>query len=194
VNPPPTPPVNSGAVTNPGVIQQLNAELAAADAIIKKDPSNLIGYLQRGNVYANEKHWDLATADYQHALQIDGTCVVAAFNISEIEFLQGHYEAARPGFVAIVNNSDFGDLAKYRVFLCDLFGGHEQVAGKELAVFNQVGSEASYYFANVAWSAYHKNQNDAQSWLDSAKNIFAPAKVTQYAQPLVNLGYINLAS
>ena len=182
------------AVTNPTSTTQLDAELAAANEIVKKAPSSVVGYLQRGNVYANERQWDLAQADYRHALEIDHTCGVAAFNIAEIDFLQGHYDAARPGFLSVVNSSDYGDLAKYRVFLCDLFGGHEQIAAKELAVFNQVGSEASYYFANVAWSAYHKKQDDAQSWLESAKNIFAPAKVTQYAQPLVNLGYINLTS
>jgi len=188
------PPAVSDAPVDPAKLKQLDAEVAAADSIVKKNPSNLVGYLQRGNAYGNERRWDLARSDYQKALAIDPKCTTAAFNIAELEFMQGHYDAARPGFLAIVNNFDFGDLAKYKVFLCDLFGGHEQVAARELAVFNQVGSEASYYFANVAWSLYHKKSDSAQSWWQSATQIFAPNKVNLYAKPLIDLGYIKVAS
>ena len=188
------PPAVSDVPIDPAKLKQLDAEVAAADAIVKKNPSNLVGYLQRGNAYGNERHWDLAKSDYQKALQLDPKCTTAAFNIAELEFMQGRYDAARPGFLAIVNNMDFGDLAKYKVFLCDLFGGHEQVAARELAVFNQVGSEASYYFANVAWSLYHKKSDSAQSWWQSATQIFAPDKVNLYAKPLIDLGYIKVTS
>jgi tetratricopeptide (TPR) repeat protein len=179
---------------DPAKLKQLDAEVAAADAIVKKNPSNVIGYLQRGNAYGNERRWDLARSDYQKALEIDPKCTTASFNTAELDFLQGRYDAARPGFLAIVNNTDFGDLAKYKVFLCDLFGGHEQVAARELAVFNQIGSEASYYFANVAWSLYHNKASAAQSWWQSATQIFAPDKVNLYAKPLIDLGYIKVAS
>jgi hypothetical protein len=183
-----------GAPIAPARLKQLDAELAAADAIVKKNPSNVIGYLQRGNAYGNERKWDLARSDYQKALEIDPHCATASFNTAELDFMQGRYDAARPGFLAIVNNTDFGDLAKYKVFLCDLFGGHEQVAARELAVFNQIGSEASYYFANVAWSLYHNKSAAAQSWWQSATQIFAPDKVNLYAKPLIDLGYIKVAS
>jgi hypothetical protein len=182
------------APVDPNRLKQLNAELAAADAITRKDASNVIGYLQRGNAYGNLKQWAQAKADYQHALQLNSKCTAASFNLAEIEFMQGHYDTARPGFMSIVNDGDFGDLAKYKVFLCDLFGGHEQTAAEELAVFNQVGSEASYYFANVAWSLYHKKSDDAKSWWDSANSIFPPQKVQLYAKPLIDLGYVKVAS
>jgi hypothetical protein len=178
----------------PAKLKQLDAELAAADAIVSKNPSNVVGYLQRGNAYGNERKWDLSRADYLKALDLDPKCTTASFNMAELDFMQGHYDAARPGFLAIVNNTDFGDLAKYKVFLCDLFGGHEQVAARELAVFNQIGSEASYYFANVAWSLYHNKSSAAQSWWQSATQIFAPDKINLYAKPLIDLGYIKVAS
>jgi hypothetical protein len=188
------PSADSAPPIPPDKLKQLDAELAAADAIVKKDPSNVVGYLQRGNAYGNERKWDLARADYQKALEIDSKCTTASFNMAELDFMQGHYDAARPAFLGIVNNADFGDLAKYKVFLCDLFGGHEQVAARELAVFNQIGSEASYYFANVAWSLYHNKSSAAQSWWQSATQIFAPDKINLYAKPLIDLGYIKVAS
>jgi len=184
---------NDGTTLDPAELKQLDAEVEDAAAILKKDPSNVVAYLQRGNAYGNERRWDLARSDYQKALEIDPKSTPASFNLSELEFMQGHYDTARPGYLALVNNTEFGDLAKYRVFLCDLFGGHEQAAARELAVFNEVGSEASYYFANVAWSLYHKKP-DSRSWWQSATQIFAPKKVNIYAKPLIDLGYLKVDS
>jgi len=192
VSPPPSP--ADAPPIPPAKMKQLDAVLAKADAAVKQDPGNVIAYLQRGNAYGSERHWDLALQDYKKALQIDPKCVTASFNMAELEFLQGHYDAARPGFLAIVDNADFGDLAKYKAFLCDLFAGHEQAAARQLQVFNQVGSEASYYFANVAWSLYHKKSDAAQNWWQSATQIFSPDKVNLYAKPLVDLGYIKVTS
>ena len=187
-------PAAPAAVPDPAKMKQLDAEVAAADAIVQKNPMSVVGFLQRGNAYGNEGKWDLAKRDYQHALQIDSHCVTALFNIAELDFMQGHYDTARPGFLALIKDAEVGDLAKYNVFLCDMFGGHEQTAAKELAVFNEVGSDASYYFANVAWSLYHKKNDDAQNWWQSASGIFAPDKVNLYAKPLIDLGYIKVAS
>ncbi len=192
VSPPQVP--SASSPIEPAKMKRLEVDRIAADALVKKDPANVVGYLQRGNAYGVERRWDLARQDYQKALELDPKCVTASFNMSELEFMQGHYDVARAGFVAVGNNFDFADLAKYKIFLCDLFGGHEEMAARELAVFNQVGSEASYYFANVAWSLYHKKSDAAQTWWQSATQIFAPEKVNLYAKPLIDLGYIKVAS
>jgi hypothetical protein len=44
-----------------------------------------------------------------------------------------------PAFVALEKDPDMGDFASYKVFLCDLFGGHEDAASKELDAFNEAG-------------------------------------------------------
>ena len=114
------------------------------------------------------------------------------FNLAEIEFRQKEYDAARPGFATLTQDSTMGDLAAYKVFLCDLFGGHEHVAASELDAFNQVGSNASYYFTNIAWSFYHQKTEDARSWVMSARRIYPPNKFSLYAASLRDLGYLPL--
>ncbi len=173
--------------------KQLESGLAAANAAIQKDPSIAINYVLRGNVYGKKKLWDLAREDYTRALGIDHQCVPALFNLAEIDFMQGKYDAARPGFVALLKDPDFEDLASYSVFLCDMAGGHQEAAAKELNAFNQVGSNASYYFANIAWSLHQKKDDDARDWMSSATRIYAPDKVHIYATPLVYLGYFSKA-
>ena len=83
-------------------------------------------------------------------------------------------------------------MASYKVFLCDLFGGREDLASKELDIFNQAGRNASYYFANAAWSLYHHKTDDGRDWLTQAMNIYAPNKCRLYAKSLVDLGYLPL--
>ena len=106
------------------------------------------------------------------------------FNIAEVKFVQKYYDQARPAFSEILNDkSDLADLANYKVFLCDLFGGHEDAAKKDLDVFNQVASKPSYFYANVAWSVYHKQVEDARSYLGSAEHIYTPQKKTAFTPP-----------
>jgi len=171
---------------------QLDAALGKVKAALQVAPKNADAYGLRGNIYAEKKLWDLAAKDYQTALQFNGKNVRVKFNLAEIEFKQKEYDAARPGFAALTQDSTMGDLAAYKVFLCDLFGGHEHVAVGELDAFNQVGSNASYYFANVAWSVYHQKTEDARGWLESARRIYTPKKFSLYAASLRDLGYMPL--
>ena len=93
---------------------------------------------------------------------------------------------------ALESDPDMGDLASYKIFLCDLFGGHEDVAKKELDAFNATGSKPSYYYSNAAWSLFHKNTEDARSWLVSALRIYPAQKNEFYQSSLKDLGYLPL--
>jgi tetratricopeptide (TPR) repeat protein len=175
--------------------KQFDAALDKVNVALQAAPKNEDAYGLRGNIYAEKKLWDQAEKDYQTGLQIDGKNVQIKFNLAEIQFMQKKYDDARPGFAALEQNSNMGDLATYKVFLCDLFGGHEDVSAKELDeldAFNQVGRNASYYFGNAAWSLYHQKTEDARSWLTSAANIYAPNKFRLYAASLIDLGYMPL--
>ena len=55
---------------------------------------------------------------------------------AQIKFMQKKYDEARPGFTALTQDPNIGDLAAYKVFLCDLLAGHEDAASRELNVFN----------------------------------------------------------
>jgi len=114
--------------------------------------------------------------------------------MAEIKFMQKDYAGARPGFAEIQTDktSDLGDLAGYKVFLCDLFGGNTDAAQKEFDAYNSVGSYASYYYANAAWSLFHHNPEDARSWLASAGNIYNQQKNRLYSKSLFDLGYLPL--
>ncbi len=172
--------------------KELNAELDTLNSHLKQNPNDPVAYGDRGNVYAAKKSWDLAENDYRSALQINGNLAKAAFNLAEMEFAQKKYDRARPGFEGLKSDPYLGDLAAYKAFLCNLLSGNNTVADKELAAFNEAGTNASYYFANIAWFLYHKKTNDARDWLKSAQNIYEPYKIDLYSATLIELHYLPL--
>jgi tetratricopeptide (TPR) repeat protein len=166
--------------------------LAQVNAAIQLAPQNSDAYGMRGSIYTEKKQWDLAQQDFQKVLELRPNDVSARFNLSEVKFRQKQYDDARVGFAALAKDVQLGDLAAYKMFLCDLYGGHADAADKELAVFNQAGGNPSYYFGNAAYSLYHKNTEDGRGWLISAVQIYSQNKVNLYAASLKDLGYLPL--
>lgn len=173
---------------------KLDDALAKATAAIQINPKDASGYVLRASIYSEKKIYDKSEEDFKAALQIDDKNFTVKFNLAEIKFMQKQYAAARPEFAALVNvpDEDFRDLASYKVFLCDLYGGQADNAAKELAAFNQAGSRPSYYFGNAAWDLFNHKTEDARGWLTSATHIYAPQKNSLYAASLKTLGYLPL--
>jgi Tfp pilus assembly protein PilF len=171
---------------------QPDAALDKVNLAIRLAPQDPDSYGLRAGIYAHKQLWPEAERDYQKVLEIDATNSPAKFDLAEIKFKQKHYDKARSDFLALEKDDDLGDLASYKVFLCDLAGGHIDVAGKELDAFNQVGGNASYYFANAAWSLYHHKTEEGRGWLSSAIQIYAQDKVNSYSISLEDLGYLPL--
>lgn len=170
----------------------LDSALDKVNEAIRAAPQNPDAYCLRGSINARKMLWDDAEKDYQTVLQLDSKNIQVKFDMAELQFMQKKYVEARPGFDALKQNSDFGDLAAYKVFLCDLFGGHEETAAAELEAFNQAGTNASYPFANAAWCLYQHKTEEARTWLTSAAKIYEPYKLGVYASSLNDLGYLPL--
>jgi tetratricopeptide (TPR) repeat protein len=170
----------------------MDGSLADLTQAIQLKPDSAFAYLLRGSLYTQKKMFAEAEADFNAAYKINPNNVVIKFNLSELKFMQKHYDEARTGFLPLQKDPDMGDFATYKVFLCDLFGGHEDVAKSELDAINDKGDDASYYFANAAWDLVHKKTDDARSWLASAAHIFDAKKFSTYGESLRYLGYLPL--
>ncbi len=172
----------------------MSGALAAVNSVLQEDSHNLAAYVLRGAIDSKQKQWAQAQADYEAAHLISPHNQVVLFNLAELQFVQKNYDLARADFSALAadHNSDIADLTAYKIFLCDLFGNHDDQAAKELAAFNNVGGNPSYYFANAAWDLVHHKSDEARSWLGSASDIYTPAKNGFYAASLFDTGYLPL--
>jgi len=178
----------------------LEGALICLSQAIKLSPNTTGAFVLRASIYCQKKQWSQAEADFKSAAELAPTNVVLKFNVVEVKFMQGQYDAARAGFLALQKSPDVAkaqpemvDFAAYKVFLCDLFGGHQAQAKKELDVFNDVMSNPSYYFSNAAWDlVVKKDINGARDWLLSASRIYRLEKNDFYAQSLRALGYLPI--
>jgi tetratricopeptide (TPR) repeat protein len=165
--------------------------LAKANAAVEADPKKITPYVLRGHIYSEMNQLDKADADFLTILQIDPNNFPAQFNRCEIKLSKKDYDGARDGFTSLEKNPDWGDLAAYKVFVCDLFAGHELASRSELETFNRLETHASYFYANATWSFYHKQPQEGQSFIDSAQRIYPRKTVYFYSSTLVDLGYIK---
>jgi hypothetical protein len=163
---------------------ELDNALRQVDAALQLDAHNASAYELRGAIYIQKKLWDRAEADYTTALAISPTTTAFKYKLAEIKFLQKAYDDARPRYAAIVNDENLGDLATFKVFICDLYGGHDVLAGKELAALNKVGTNPSYYYANALWSFTHHDPEGGKKWIASANDIYGSSKEELYLSSL----------
>ncbi len=166
--------------------------LAKLNDAIAQDPTDPTSFIRRGNFYGERKMWSEARTNYEMALALDPQMAVARLDVAELLLRQRQFDQARPGFAALTKDSDVGDLASYKVFLCDLFAAHEAAASQELAVFNQAGENPSYYLGNMAWDVVHKDIEGARGYLQSALHIYNRDKVDLYVGNLIEMGYLPL--
>jgi tetratricopeptide (TPR) repeat protein len=170
--------------------KKFDAALAKANAAVEADPKSIDPYVVRGHLYSEMGQWEKADADFATILQIDPDNFPAQFNRCEVKLALKDYDDARQGFFNLEKNPDWGDLAKYKVFVCDLFAGHQIASASELETLKREETHASYFFANATWNFYHNQPREAQSWLDSATRIYPRKTIYFYAATLVDSGYI----
>jgi hypothetical protein len=177
-------------------LSQNNADLALqkVSKVIEGDSQNKDAHLLRAGIYGEQQRWEDADHEYQLVLVMEPDNAVAKFDVADLKFLQKKYDDARGGFAELESNKDLGDIATYKVFLCDLVASHEDVAAADLKALNQAGGTPSYYFGNAAWDIAHNKNEDAAGWLKSAAYIYqnAPQKLSNYVASLRNVGYLPL--
>lgn len=151
-----------------GKYDQAVGEITLALQMNDKDAG---AYEQRAELYSTMKLWDKAARDYTAANKISPDPAYK-YKLGEIQYVQKRYDEARPYFTGIQSDSRLGELARYRVFLCDLFGAHESIAAGDLAVIDRNPKSVGYYYANVAYHLYHGERLEANKLLAQVDQAF----------------------
>ena len=181
-------------------VQKMNANdvagaLTSLNEALKVNPKSTGAYVLRASIYYQKKQWAQAGSDFKAASLLAPKNSVLKFNIAEVEFQQKQFDTARAGFAALQTDPDMGDFASYKVFLCNLFGGHVDIAKKELDALTDAMNGPSCEFSNAAWNLFYKKldgDDGARYWLLRASRVYPPQKNNFYAQSLRDLGYLPI--
>ncbi len=165
---------------------KLDAALNETSLAIQLDPRNVQAYDQRSVIYMQQKMWDRAERDTLAEDRISPD-VAYKYRLGEIKFLQKNYDDARPRFAALESDARLGDLSTYKTFLCDLFGGHERIATRDLAALHPVENKPSYLFCHAAWALYHGHRAEANQWFGQIHHAVDDQTAARYLASLLEV-------
>jgi Tfp pilus assembly protein PilF len=165
---------------------KIDVAMQEVSLAIQLDPKNVLAYEQRSAIYVQQKLWDRAESDIAAADKISPDPAYK-YRMGEIKFLQKDYDDARPKFAALVDDSHLGDLATYKTFLCDLFGGHERIAARDLAALPAMDPKPSYFFCHAAWELFHNHRAGANQWFGQAQKSVDKSTAEHYISSLLEV-------
>jgi tetratricopeptide (TPR) repeat protein len=117
---------------------------------------------------------DLAGAkkDYQRALEGSPGNFNATFNLVEVDFVGGDYRTAGEGFQAMLAAGFEKDVVHFRIFLCELLQGHDDLAAIEQQTLPQGGATAAYYYAEAARLYRLGKKSEARELVKTAQMLY----------------------
>jgi len=164
----------------------LDDAVSEANMAIQLDPQNPSAYELRGSIYIEKKIWDQAERDYAKADQISPDPAYK-YKLGEIKYVQRSFGDARFHFAQLQKDPRLGDLANYKVFLCDLLDGHESIAAQDLAAIDRGPKNPSFYFCHCVWASYHGSPQEANKYLVTARKLYDRSTYELYYLSLVEL-------
>ena len=157
---------------------------------IELNPKNQLPYFLRASIFASRNVWPAAEKDLLVAESITPQDVDIEMFLGDVFLMEKKYDDARTRFASLTSDANRGDLATYKVFVCDVLGGHTDAAAKELDTFDHLPSKPSCYYAHATSSLINGKTADGHRWLDSAAVLYGSAVTTPYVQCLKSLGYL----
>ena len=168
--------------------KKFDAAIAKLLVAEKLDPTSAPILNLLGAVYTKKKDFETAKSFFEKSLAREPSFFPAAFNISELLFLQEHYTQALDSFSKMLRNDPGNELLQFKVVLCLLLMDQAEEAQKLLARMKFPGNGPAWYYAQAASRIMDGNRLGALELLGSAQVIF-PGKTSLYDETFEDLGW-----
>ncbi len=127
----------------------------------------------KGAAYTKKKDYAEAKRNFEKALELAPGMFAAHFNMGEVDFLQGNYEAALSKFQTMLDADPRNELLQFKVFMCYLLMEDDRSAQRALARIKYPGDTPAWYYAQAAYEHKKGNKSKASEYLSGARYIFA---------------------
>ncbi len=142
--------------------------LAAADAFVKKQPSNPLAWNVKGVVYSSQRDYAAARASFDQALKLDPGYVAAAYNLAQLDLVQRNPDAARKGYERILAKDPRNEQALLAI--ASLLGAtRAPTAEVKASIERAINANPSSVRARFALINYYAQQRDAKGALAAAQ-------------------------
>lgn len=117
--------------------------------------------------------------DYNQARQLfesilgaDPNYFPAAFNLGELQFMQGDYESALASFRAMGSRDPRNELVRFKTMLCHLLLGQDAEAHRVASGLMPAGSTPAWYYAQAMIALKDGDKPRASKHMNAAHEIY----------------------
>lgn len=171
------------------VVIELNANrhdaalqlLDEADAITPDDPTLRNA---RAATLIQKSEYDNARTILQALLEENPRFFQADYNLGEILFLQGDYQAALTHFQRMQNIHGSTPLLRFKRLLCEVLLDDNVASEITLRTFRYPGDAPAWYFAQAVMALHKGERNKARQLMDTATRIHGTNATTLYVETI----------
>lgn len=125
----------------------------------------------RGAILTKMGQYDEARRIFASVLATDPSFFPAAYNMGEVEFLSGNYDAATEAFDGMLVRDPRNELVRFKLVLCALAAGREEEAQRLAAGLMPTGGTPAWYYAQAVFARRAGDEAKARKNLDAARAI-----------------------
>lgn len=143
--------------------------LGALGGDLAQDPAVLN---LRGAILTKLGQYDEARRIFNLALEADPNSMPAAFNLGELDFIQGDYPAAQAVFQSLLNRDPRNELLRLKVIACETLSGNVDGAQRVAAALIPAGQTPAWYYAQALFAQNQGQTAEAKKFIKSAHAIY----------------------
>jgi tetratricopeptide (TPR) repeat protein len=176
--------------------EQALAKLREAEAL---KPDSTVVQNARGSIYTSMKDYERARECFKKAGELQPGSFEARFNLSELDFVEGKYEAAADAFTKLLAANTGAPrpvrhLVQFKILVCALRLNDIEKATELAKIFAFPDDSPAGHFAKIAFAAQKGDFTGAAAGLASAQKAFGADDTMPYVDTLVEARWLTLKS
>jgi Tfp pilus assembly protein PilF len=161
------------------------------------NPNSALVQNVRGSIYTSMKDYEKARECFKAAVALMPGSFEFRFNLTELDYVQGNYEAAAASFTSIL--AAYPDLQKtvrslvqFKIVVCRIKLNQLAEAEELVKRFAFADDSLAGYFTKASFAAHKGDNASANGWLARAQKAFNPGEVAPYVDALVEAHWITM--
>lgn len=126
----------------------------------------------RGAILTKLGDYNQALQLFQSILEADPNYFPAAFNLGEVQFVQGDYAGALTSFREMARRDPRNELVRFKVMLCELLVGNDVEARRVASGLVPAGATPAWYYAQAMLALKQGDRRGMTKHIAAARDIY----------------------
>src|SRR3954465_8014551 len=160
-------------------------------------PGSPIVMNARGNIYTSMKEYGRARECFKQAEILNPSSFEPRFNLTELDYVQGNYEAAAASFTKLLGaypdlQASIRSLVHFKIIVCHLKLKKDTEAEDLVKRYAFAEESPASYFTKMAFAVHNGENAAAGALLTKAQKAFGNATIAPYLDALVEAHWVTL--